>query len=684
MPVRPTASARRRAAPAAAAAVALCCAVARVAATPLFPAGFAEETLLSGLTAPTSLAFAPDGRLFVGELTGAIKFWDGGPDAVTLITLPVVQQGEMGLLGLALDPAFPAQPYVYVFYTVGAGTPSAPVNRLGRFTFAGGGIAAASEVVLLDAIPTGLGFHVGGCIRSGPGNTLFIATGDTGWSTPYPQDLGRLEGKLLRIRLDGTVPADNPFVSVPGARPEIYQWGLRNPFRFSIQPATGIPFVCDVGWSTWEEVDAGPAGANFGWPQHEGAAVPPDPATLDPIYAYDHSLGPAAIAGNTFYTGTFFPAGYSGNFFFLDHMRGTLGRIVLGAGNTVVSVDPSWGVLGSYAAGSGPVDLALGPDGALYYCVLGPGEVRRIYYAAGGNHAPVAVASTRTAAAGYPPLAVWFDGSQAYDADGDSLRYTWDFGDVSHLAHQVNPVHAYFQNGVYDARLTVNDGRGGSSTSPPVRITVGNLPPVPSITTPAPDARFVLGQIIAFAGTATDPEEGAVPPERLHWDVTLHEPGHTHPLLQNLQGAGAAFVAFPGDEPVSETFYRITLRADDATGLGAVRTVDVLPDTLQPGVTDAVQPATARVRLLGGFPNPFNPATVIRFELAAASRVRLEIEDVRGRRLRTLWDGELAPGTHGVPWDGKSRSGAAAPSGIYFVRLRAGSAAAACRVVLLR
>ena len=300
-----------------------------------FPPGFAEETVLTSLSAPTCLAFAPDGRLFVGELGGAIKLWDGGPTATTLVTLPVVHNGEMGLLGMALHPAFPAQPYVYVFYTLLGGNP--PVNRLARLTFGGNSISLASQNVLLDAIPTGLGFHVGGCIRFGPGNTLFIATGDTGWSTAYPQDLGRLEGKLLRINADGTVPADNPFVNVPGARPEIYQWGLRNPFRISVQPGTGIPFVADVGWSAWEEVDTGPPGANFGWPQHEGAAIPPDPATVDPLYAYDHSQGPASIVGNTFYTGTFFPAEYYGNFFFLDHMRGTLGRIVLDANNAVVS-----------------------------------------------------------------------------------------------------------------------------------------------------------------------------------------------------------------------------------------------------------------------------------------------------------------------------------------------------------
>ena len=413
-------------------------------------------------------------------------------------------------------------------------------------------------------------------------------------------------------------------------------------------------------------------------------ANPPDPATIDPTYAYDHSLGPAAIAGNVFYTGTFFPAAFSGNFFFLDHVRGTLGRMVLGAGNAVVSVVPDWVVSSSYGVGLGPVDLAQGPDGALYYCTFEPGEVRRIYYANGGNRAPVAVAGTRTPAAGYPPLPVWFDGSQSYDADGDSLRFTWDFGDASHLAHQVSPVHAYFQNGVYDARLIVNDGRGNSSAPALVRITVGNLPPIPTITLPALDSRFVLGQVITFAGAAADPEEGAVPPARLRWNVTLYEPGHSHPVLQNIPGAGGTFVAFPTDEPVNQTFYRVTLRAEDATGLGAERSVDVQPDSLQNGTTGAAPPASGGLRLLGASPNPFNPQTVIRFELAAATSLRLDVEDVRGRHLRTLWNGDIRSGVHAIRWDGMTRTGAAAPSGVYLVRLRSAAATATCRVVLLR
>jgi len=196
----------------------------------------------------------------------------------------------------------------------------------------------------------------------------------------------------------------------------------------------------------------------------------------------------------------------------------------------------------------------------------------------------------------------------------------------------------------------------------------------------AAEQTHVIGAIVAKGGSSPK----AVPPERLHWDVTLFEPGHSHFVLQNQPGPGGTFVPFPTDEPVAETFYRLTLRAQDATGLQGVRSMDVLPDSVQPGTTDAAPAPAAPLRLLGATPNPFNPSTHIRFELAAAAHVSLEIEDVRGRRVRTLWDGDLPPGPHAAHWDGRSRTGVLAPSGVYLARLHSGSSTVACRLVLLR
>lgn len=661
--------------------IGLCIAPARA---QLYPPDFGEEIVASGLSGPTTLLFLPDGRLLVGEQTGAIRLWNGVLEPNPVVTIPVATQDEQGLLGMAHHPAFADSPYVYVCYTVPDSTPTDNINRIARFTMTGNSIALASERVIFDAIPTGNGYHIGGCLRIDADGNLLVATGDTGWSPPYPQDLSRLEGKLLRLRRDGTAPPDNPFVGVGGARPEIWQLGLRNPFRFSIQPGTGAIFIADVGWYQAEEVDVGPPGANFGWPLHEGPADPPNALFTDPLYWYDHSLGPAAIVGNVFYQGTLFPPEYAGNFFFLDHVRGHLGRLVLDANNQVVSAEPNWVLLDSSGWGSGPVDLALGPDGALYYCSFVPGDVRRIYYSGGGNRPPVAVAEALTPTNGYKPLAVWFDGGSSYDADGDSLRFRWDFGDTTRISTEVAPVHVFKRNGIFDVQLSVNDGRGGVTQATPIRVTVGNLAPQITIDAPADSSLFVLGQVVGWSGHAVDPEEGPVPPAQLEWRVMLHHLEHVHPVIQGAAGASGSFVAFPHDAPLADVFYRITVRASDATGLWAERSVDVRPDTAAAPVAAPPAGAAPVTRLLPNVPNPFNPSTTIRFELPGPGPARLDILDVRGALVRRLWDGERDGGVQELVWDGRTSAGAWAGSGVYVCRLEAHGARAARRIVLLR
>ncbi len=548
----------------------------------VYPPGFNDELVINGLTIPTCFVFTPDGRILVGEQSGNLVVFENGQLLPTpMLTLSVERFDEQGLLGMELAPGFPNPPYLYLVYTPSTGNETGNANQLSRFTVNGDTIDPASEHVVLGPIPAGDGFHVGGCVRFAPDGRLFVSTGDTGWLSPYPQDRSRLEGKLLRVNPDGTIPSDNPFVGVAGVRPEIYQWGLRNPFRFSIQPGTGIPFIGDVGYNSWEEVDTGPPGANFGWPVVEGIASAPNPAFVDPIFSYDHSLGSAAIVGNVFYQGSNFPAEYSGNFFFFDHSRGHLGRIVLDSHNQVVSVTYPWIQTAATGLLYGPVDLELGPDGALYYCTYAPGAMRRIFYTGTANRNPTAVAMA-TPTAGYAPLAVSFNGGASYDVDGDALSYQWSFGDVSSPSIAKNPTHTYTVNGTYAATLTVTDGRGGSNTSPPMTITVGNLPPDVTVLTPADSSLFIVDHVIAFAGSARDLEEGAIPASQLHWTVLLHHLNHVHPVIQDMTGQGGSFVAGSHGESLAVIWYEIIAWASDATGLRGEQRVAVLPDPAQP------------------------------------------------------------------------------------------------------
>lgn len=271
------------------------------------PQGFTDSVFVSGIPRPTAMDFAPDGRLFVLDQTGRVRVVTaaGSLLAAPFVTLTVDYSGERGLLGIAFDPGFAKNQYVYLYYTV----PGSPAhNRVSRFTANGNLAVAGSEKVILDLDPLGAAtFHNGGTIRFGSDGKLYIAVGEN-TNAPNAQSLTTRLGKMLRINADGTVPADNPgtFPGIPGSTRGAYRaiWavGLRNPFKFAVQPTTGKWFINDVGENTWEEINAGARGANYGWPLSEGATN--NPNFKGPMFAYRHSgAAPSgcAITGGTFY-----------------------------------------------------------------------------------------------------------------------------------------------------------------------------------------------------------------------------------------------------------------------------------------------------------------------------------------------------------------------------------------------
>src|SRR6266700_4844186 len=228
------------------------------------PPGFTEAQVGSNLSgSPTAMAFAPDERLFVCQQGGQLRVIKNGVLLSTpFVTLTVDSSGERGLLGIAFDPNFATNNYVYLYYTV-PGSPSH--NRLSRFTASGDVAAGGSEVAILnlDNLTTATN-HNGGAIHFGSDGKLYIAVGENA-NPANSQTLTNLLGKVLRINSDGTIPSDNPFFNTSGARKEIWALGLRNPFTFAFQPGTTRMFINDVGQNTWEEIDDGVAGSNYGW-----------------------------------------------------------------------------------------------------------------------------------------------------------------------------------------------------------------------------------------------------------------------------------------------------------------------------------------------------------------------------------------------------------------------------------
>ncbi len=528
------------------------------------PAGFTDSKVAGGLNLPTAMEFAPDGRLFVAEKGGALRVIKNGALLSTpFVTVSVDTFGERGLLGIAFDPNFASNRYVYVYYTTSAD----PIhNRVSRFTADSANpdkALAGSERVLLELTGSSNGFHNGGAIHFGKDDKLYIASGDHGGYT-NPQSLSSYFGKILRINSDGTTPTDNPFYNTAGAKKEIWALGLRNPFTFAFSPSSSGPqmYINDVGQDAWEEINAGSAGANYGWPTCEGSCSNSD--FVNPVYSYAHpSDGGRSIAGGAFYYASQFPSEYSGSYFFGDYVAGFIKRLM-----------PSNQVVDFITNASAPVDIKVGPDGSLYYLTIGSGEVRKVQYTAGGNAAPNAVASGNPTS-GAAPLTVSFSGSGSTDPNGDSLTYSWNFGDGA-TGSGTSTSHTYSSAGPYTAVLTVSDGRGGSDTAT-VGITVGT-PPVASISTPASGAKYSAGNTVSFSGTATDAQDGSLPASAFRWTVVFHHNTHTHPFQTFTGVKSGSFTVPTTGETESDVWYRIHLTGTDSSGLSHTVTRDVTPN----------------------------------------------------------------------------------------------------------
>ena len=349
------------------------------------PSGFVESLVAGGLSAPTAMALAPDGRIFVAEQGGSLRvIKDGALLATPFLDVAVNAAGERGLLGIAFDPDFALNHFVYVYYT----TPSSPIhNRISRFTAQGDIAVAGSENVILELDNlSGATNHNGGAIHFGADEKLYVGVGDNALGS-NSQTLNNRLGKILRINSDGTIPQDNPFFSTAaGANRAIWAIGLRNPFTFAVDPANGRMFINDVGQNTWEEINDGIAGANYGWPQAEGPST--NPAFRSPLFAYGHGTGNSngcAIAGGAFYTSENgpFPDQYDSDYFFADLCN-----------NWIRSFDAASGSASQFATDlpAGTVDLFVDPSGSLYYLSRGDGSatgsVFQIEFPTGQNNTP--------------------------------------------------------------------------------------------------------------------------------------------------------------------------------------------------------------------------------------------------------------------------------------------------------
>ncbi|QIN85090.1 hypothetical protein GBA63_08115 [Rubrobacter tropicus] len=321
------------------------------------------------------MTFAPGGRIFVAQQGGNLRVVkDGRLLPRPFVSLNVDSRGERGLLGVTLDPDFADNRYVYVYHTVKSPRVH---NRVTRFTAFGDRAAAGSRRTILDLDNLSARTnHNGGAMHFGTDGKLYVAVGENAEAS-NAQTLRNLKGKMLRINKDGTIPADNPFYgAAAGKNRAIWARGLRNPFSFAIQRGTTKMFINDVGQRTWEEINRGARGANYGWPRHEGPES--DPNTQGPLFAYRHgntSATGCAITGGTFYAPARnqFPQSYVGDYFFADFCNGWIRKR-----------DAQTGRVTPFATtAGGTVDLDVGPAGSLYYLSRGTNSINIIRYRGG-------------------------------------------------------------------------------------------------------------------------------------------------------------------------------------------------------------------------------------------------------------------------------------------------------------
>ncbi|MFC7896603.1 PQQ-dependent sugar dehydrogenase [Streptomyces sp. NPDC057381] len=589
---------------------------------------FQQVTLAKGVAEtgePMTLAVLPDRSVLHTSRDGTLRLTDPAGNTAVAGRLDVYSHDEEGLQGVAVDPGFATNRFVYLYYAPELGTPAgdapadgsasdfAPfdgVNRLSRFVLrTDGTLDQASEKKILDVPASrGLCCHVGGDIDFDAAGNLYLSTGDdtnpfaSDGYTPIDERASRnpaydaqrsagntndLRGKILRIKVnaDGSygIPSGNLFP--PGTartRPEIYAMGFRNPFRMSVDKATGTVYVGDYGPDAGTaSASRGPAGqvefnrvteaGNFGWPYCTGdndAYVDHDFATGGAGAAFDCAapkntsprntgltdLPPAQPAWIPYDGGSVpefgsgsespmggpvyrydansasdvkFPEAYDGDFFAGEFGRRWIKRVETGGDGTVQSINAfPW-------SGTQVMDMAFGPDGALYVLDYGTGyfngdansALYRIEHITGG-HAPVAQAGADTTS-GTAPLTVAFSSAGSSDADGDALTHAWDFGDGA-TSTAADPTHTYTTNGQYTATLKVTDTTGKSATAS-VHITVGNTAPSVRIDLPTDGRVYDFGAAIPFKVTVTDPEDGTVDCAKVKVTFIIGHDSHGHP-----------------------------------------------------------------------------------------------------------------------------------------------------------
>ncbi|WP_433214158.1 PQQ-dependent sugar dehydrogenase [Dactylosporangium sp. CS-047395] len=627
-------------------------------------ADYQQVTLAKGepeVGEPLAISVLPDRSVLHTARNGTLRRTDAAGTTSVIATIPVYTHDEEGLQGVAADPNFASNRYIYLYYAPPLSTPAgdAPatgtaatwttwtgVNRLSRFTLnADFTVNTASKVDILD-VPANRGMccHVGGDLDFDAQGNLYLSTGDD--SNPFDSagyapidertdrnpaydaqrsagNTNDLRGKILRIKVNASgtysIPSGNLFApGTANTRPEIYAMGFRNPYRMTVDKATGIVYVGDYGPDAGAtDANRGPSGqvefnritapGNFGWPYCTGTNTATEtynewnfatnstgakfnctggptnnsfrntglgtlPAAKPAWIRYGGDAGSptefgggseSPMAGPVYHydaanpSTTKFPQSLDGLFFAGEFGRGWIKPIKINA-------DGSRGTIDNFPwNGKQVMDMQFGPDGSLYVLDYGTGYFngdlnsalyRYDYVGAGGNRAPIANA-TANVTSGAAPLAVTFSSAGSSDPEGGALTYAWTFGDGG-TSTAANPSHTFAANGTYSVTLTARDPQGAIGTAN-VTISVGNTAPTVTVHGPKPGQLVSFGDSVPWSVTVTDPEDGPIDCTKVTMTYVLGHDQHAHAITSQTGCAGTITIPVDGEHDSASNIFPI-------------------------------------------------------------------------------------------------------------------------------
>lgn len=577
--------------------------VAPAAAAPTLPSGFVLQDVATGMTPPSStgpgdlladFTYLPDESILAAGKYGKVQWVPkpGGPGSPrTVASITVNGAGDLGLVSIAVAPDYESSRIVYTARAVPSTAAGSGANGLLRLSAWTVGVDAEGHPVSLGGERTILQtsadahMHSLGSIITESDGSIWLSNGDGVNNTVNPLSLRALDkndlhGKVLHLLPDGSGAPDNPYYdpAAPTApRSLVFADGLRSPFRFSIDPTTGLPILGDVGKSTTEEIDLIRPGYSFGWPCWEGSqptagfkdmAACAGVGTTKPVWEYLHNGSGASVTGGVVYTGESYPAAYRGRLFFGDYVDKKIWTLRFDATGALTTAPEPAG----FGNGIGmPVRFAAAPGGGdIIYADVETAKLRRLVYAP-GNVAPDAEFTS----VGDPAThQVSFDASASRDPNGDPLTYTWDFGDGT-TGTGVAPVHTYATSpDHFTVTLTVKDTLNASATTSR-DVFPGDHPPQLSTTWPDGGLTYAVGEVVHASAVGSDAEDGDLVvtwSSRFEHCYTVTD-CHEH---YGVGGTGATFdLAMEGHS--GDTALWITATVTDSRGASASEQFKVEP-----------------------------------------------------------------------------------------------------------